>query len=171
MEKGCFWKEMMMKKLLALTLVLGLATVASAVITITPISADVPDGTSVTIVISSDNPDPYGMFLEMTDPAGTLGNAILLPAAGADGVILDPVALGVPGTWMFQALSFNIAAPIIAGDHFTIDYTANDGQSLVGITVYDFDFVQIGRIEMQNTPEPMTLGLLGLGGLFLRRRR
>jgi len=160
-----------MKKLLVLTLVLGLATVATATITVDPLAASVENGSSITISISSDNDASYGRFLIIDNLAGTLSNQVLLSAAGPAGLVMDDVELGAPGTFMFQALSFDVPSTVVPGLHFTVDYTANDDSSLVTIAVLDFDFNPVGSIEIQNTPEPMTLGLLGLGGLFLRRRK
>jgi len=159
-----------MKKLLAITLVLGLAAAASAVPSMT-VPTDVADGATASIVISSDDAVGYGAFIEMTDPAGLLSNPIIMAAAGPDASVTDPATLGVAGLWLFQAVSFNPSDPVVAGDHFSIDYTAMDDNSLVTVTLYDFDANPIQVAQIQNTPEPLTLGLLGLGGLFLRRRK
>jgi len=35
----------------------------------------------------------------------------------------------------------------------------------------DADIAEVGRYELTGIPEPMTIALLGLGGLFLLRRR
>jgi hypothetical protein len=161
----------MMKKLSVLILVLGLATTASAVPSLVGVPTEVADGTSATITITSGDADPYGALINMESAAAALGNLAIFPAAGPDASILDPVQLDVPGFWLFEAVSFNVADPVVAGDHFTFDYTALDGSSVVTLTLFDFDLNVISSHQIQNTPEPMTLGLLGLGGLFLRRRK
>lgn len=161
-----------MKKLLILTLVLGLTSVASAAISWDLTAQDVPEGTSITITISSDNTDPYGAFVNMEDPAGAIGALQIMAEAGDQASWTDDVALGVPGYFLAQA---NASDPgnwtIVAGAHFTLDYTALDAVSPVTITLLDFNAAPIDAVTVQNTPEPMTLGLLGLGGLFLRRRK
>ena len=159
-----------MKKVLALTLVLGLAAVASATVTMT-VPAEVENGMTDTIVITSDDASNYGGYIVITDMvAGTFTNIQILPGTGPDADAED-LSADYPGWWFFQALSTNPEVPVVPGDHFTIDYTANDDFSLVLIELYDFSENLTGTAEIQNTPEPLTLGLLGLGGLFLRRRK
>jgi hypothetical protein len=173
-NKGDFLrKEKMMKKVLVLTLVLGLAAVANATVTLSSSALDVPMGTSVTLTVSSDTASSYGGYIALTDlVAGAFGQMSILPGSGPDAAIEDEAIYpGYEGVWYFSAASFNPSDPIIAGDHFQIDYTAQDGSSLVAIQLWDFSEAVVQTINLQNTPEPMTLGLLGLGGLFLRRRK
>ena len=54
---------------------------------------------------------------------------------------------------------------IAAGQWFAFDLS---GEGTVGIGLYP-SFTELGTITV--TPEPMTMVLLGLGGLFLRRRK
>ena len=159
-----------MKKFLAVLLVLGLAGSASAVVSMS-VPSEVAIGTTSTLVVSSDSVDNYGGYIVITDMvAGTFTNIQILPGTGPDADAED-LSADYPGWWFFQALSTNPEVPVVPGDHFTIDYTANDDFSLVLIELYDFSENLTGTAEIQNTPEPLTLGLLGLGGLFLRRRK
>jgi hypothetical protein len=64
---------------------------------------------------------------------------------------------------LFDEITFHCDAP---GDvMLTLVNIFDDGAGSVVKTVYDTQIIH------QAIPEPMTLGLLGLGGLFLRRRK
>lgn len=162
-----------MKKFLVVTLVLGLAAVSNAAVTWDLTAQNVPMGSSITITISSDTTSPYGGFVSMQQPgAGEIGNLVVFPGAGDAGAWTTPDLVGAPGYWMHEAKTFNAQNPdIVAGAQFTFDYTALDDSSAVTVELLDFGAVALDSIVIQNTPEPMTLGLLGLGGLFLRRRK
>ena len=161
-----------MKKLLVLTLVLGLTSAASAAVSWDAISQDVAMGETITITISSDNTAPYGGFVSMQDAAAAaIGDLVVFPGAGDAGGWTTPDLVGAPGYWMHEAKTFNAQNPdIVAGEQFSFSYTALDDSSLVMVDLLDFGAAELARVQIQNTPEPMTLGLLGLGGLFLRRR-
>jgi len=157
-----------MKKLLAITIVLGLAGAANAVISLQPSGGDLLYGETITISVVSDSSASYGGWLELqANGVGTFGSLVILPAAGADAAkdfSFDP-------WWTFEAKSFNPASPVVPGAHFTIDFTAGQVDGTAVLVLYEFDgATEIGRAAINVTPEPMTLALLGLGGLFLRRR-
>jgi hypothetical protein len=46
-----------------------------------------------------------------------------------------------------------------------------DGEGWVTVSLVGADFSVIDSIRIEQIPEPMTFALLGLGGLFLRRRK
>ena len=157
-----------MKKLLALALVLGVAGMASAVVTLDPISPTINIGDTVTISVVADASGNYGGWLDPVDNGvGTFGDLVILPEAGADAskdFSFDP-------WWLFEAKSFNPDAPVLAGAHFTIDFTGN-AEGTATLALWDFDAANVlATTTITVVPEPMTLGLLGLGGLFLRRRK
>jgi hypothetical protein len=168
-NKGDFLrKEKMMKKVLVFALVLGLAGIANATVSLVPSAATINVGDTVTISVVSDTADNYGGWLELVNNGiGTFGDLMILPGAGADATkdfSFDP-------WWVFEGKSFNPAAPVVAGNQFTIDFTAS-AEGLASITLYEFDgATPIQTVGIDVVPEPMTLGLLGLGGLFLRRRK
>jgi hypothetical protein len=117
----------------------------------------------------SDTDGAYGGWLDLTQKLdGSWGELQILAAAGADAskdFTFDP-------WWSFEAKSFNPEAPIVPGAHFTVDFTAGQELGDVVIGLYAFDGVTLlEEATITVVPEPMTLGLLGLGGLFLRRRR
>jgi hypothetical protein len=173
-NKTGFRKEKMMKKLLALTLVLGFAAAANAVYITAPSPLECPVGSSIDIVISSDGSN-YSGYIELTDLTAASMTGVDAGAAvrGSLGGFEDDTATGYAGNFHFIAAGPVGAGAVADAAHFTFTYTANDDSSLVTINFYQEDWASelLPSIQVQNTPEPMTLGLLGLGGLFLRRRK
>ena len=166
-----------MKKLLILMLVLSLATVSFGVIA--PVASDYTatlSGTTLTIsgpALASGvsvNPGFYdltdtsmwsgGVELGSPTTAGSLAD-IAPYSSSSDGYGVDcwggSTGLEVP------------AHPAQAGDWFTVTVTGlSVGDSLDVEDVSD-GYKSVGTITV--LPEPMTIALLGLGGLFLRRRK
>lgn len=159
-----------MKKLLVLTLVLGLASAASAVV-IEVDKAIINPGDVATFSVVADDTGAYGAWIEViATGTSSFGDLVVLPAAGQDAGTPDG---SYAGYWGFSAASLNPAAPPEIGPQFTIAFTGGaDGDSGT-VTLMDGSGVNyVGEPVVVNViPEPMTLGLLGLGGLFLRRRK
>jgi hypothetical protein len=197
---------MMMKKLLVLMLVLGLAGVAQAV-------------GSLDLVISSRGPGPDST--EPIDPVHEItimesewinmdiiyipGTPVLFQCsvtitASGPGT-LDISSLTFPeGAWDFnyedirvvtEGKVYNIqesfgqtgtgVADGIAIDHILLHCDSPEGDVIVtivdwvpagaGSLDYGGPVDVIGTVIVHQVPEPMTVALLGLGGLFLLRRR
>jgi len=184
-----------MKKLLVLALVLSMATMASATLQISvngeqnPLDSmivieQVPSGT-VMLDIWTDAPISAGSYFAMlsatsggTISGGVLanpewwtilfyddaaGNGIVVPEGhnGIYGYVDTPPSTVFPaGSTLIDQIVFHCEGP---GDVF-VTLFALDGETgeLLGV----MDTVVIHQI-----PEPMTMALLGLGGLFLRRRK
>ncbi|MBN1817309.1 MAG: PEP-CTERM sorting domain-containing protein [Sedimentisphaerales bacterium] len=163
----------MMKKLLALVLVLGMAGIASAGFVVTGPDRDLMPGEAFQLIVSGMVADVgaglsggiYGpVDAESADvlvAAGNLGSVNYYPEYGGwDFVVGDvPDASNennpADGNWII----FNFA-PAPEGEHFFDIYD------------YGFSFSEpITSVRVNVIPEPMTLGLLGLGALFLRRRK
>ncbi|MCX5637648.1 MAG: PEP-CTERM sorting domain-containing protein, partial [Planctomycetota bacterium] len=78
---------------------------------------------------------------------------------------------GYAGWWLCEAKSFDPAAPVIAGKHFEMDFHCM-AVGDVTLTLRAFDEAEVDRVVIhQLIPEPVSMVLLGLGGLLLRRRR
>lgn len=167
-----------MKKVLALVMVLGMAGFASAGLQMTANDAAV-DGTSVlkfdegTISFALVNDTAgTGVFdggAVTNEGAALLANAAIVPGQlPGQWSVLDVTAdLGMPAfffSWDLPAID-----PVKAGKLVIFDLTGVKGQtgklsflnsSLEPFFTADYEFI----------PEPMTLSLLGLGALVLRRR-
>ena len=193
----------MMKNLLILMLVLGLANVASAVIDYDPVATDLGGG-------------QWSIDIRATDTVGSathlVGSGELLLTITGDATITSVAALTYapsqtfwdPGMGLlhqeivaadgksgqFGASSVSTMATFwmtvpdspqgniivtLASGAATITVTPNNSPNAFGNTLwYDGSMSHVdleatgGEIQI---PEPMTIALLGLGGLFLMRRR
>lgn len=168
-----------MNKVLTLILVLGMAAGANAAIQLSINGAPAPDtyemrvSDVIVVDVMSDDSSNYGAWLVLEDKAAGLGewasDVTITPAAGADAYAVDWDA-DYPGWWELSAASFNPDAPVLAGVHFLIDFHCL-GEGEVVLTLRDYGENEVDRVTIAQVPEPITLALLGIGGLFLRRRK
>ena len=193
-----------MKRLLALLLVLGLASVANAAITApgifgisvdgvyppppdTEIFVDFPSGELILDVHSLEEGNtyyPYAFLLFAAGP-GTVaggdvtwgaGSLVDITGAALDGLIAQLDGFGYPG--VTSSVNFEVLdtsgnnPPIPVGPVADGILFHCDGPGDVLIALMDFNTGAIfDEIIIHQVPEPMTLSLLGLGGLGLLRRR
>ena len=161
-----------MKKLLVVALVLAMASVASATLTLEPasLSASVDDGVKVDSDVAQT--DAFGDFVYVlcTSAVGTLSDGKDLTGGGFSSITATSDATYGAG-YMMSGAAFPGTIP--AGTWFTMDFAI--GTTAGNITMYGSDTG--GNLDATNVidtivvPEPMTIALLGLGGLFLRRRK
>jgi len=160
---------------LSLLLVLALVSVSNATLSmnLSGSSMDI-GGAAIVITISSDVGEEitWGVYLDPTSEYPTnaqLQNAMVLAAAGNQASVTG----ADPGAG-HDYTSLQGGGPVPdAGDWSTVEF--------VGLTVGDYDVIltagggsggsELARASINVVPEPATIALLGLGGLFLLRRR
>lgn len=159
-----------MKKLLVVMLVLGLASAANAALSLGQLAGELAIGESADVMVGSDADGGYALWLEIPDLSVATYTVDFTAAGNPNGDSAINEYAGYDGWFEVIVASLNPSAPIVAGDHVVATVTgvavgetalnlyADDGATLLGSTPIV-------------VPEPMTIALLGLGGLFLRRRR
>jgi len=200
-----------MRKLLALLLVLGMASAASASLQISvwpsdpgvtppwdpmnPQDTEIVIGVSETLVldvhVGPDGIPPFGGYayaLVANELGGDISGGVVpqLPDPMWDAKVLGPTKgddtqLPPPGEEGMGGSIFNLGFTNIPEGTVVLDEVLFHCKE-VGDTVINLykqssgveinpDVDLLDRIVIHQTPEPMTLGLLGLGGLGLLRRR
>lgn len=170
-----------MKKLLILTLVLGMASAANAALTwVDSTAADLAAveinlGESVTVCISSNEALTYGVYAgEYLNTMANISAVTAAVGAGQDAVITSQ-ADALEGFWYLEALDFSPGTlpNVSEGIHWYVTITANPTE-MGSVELFSDYFAGQGvkdGLIVNVIPEPMTIALLGLGGLFLLRRR
>ncbi len=168
-----------MKKLIVLMLVLGLATSANAALTISldPSGAAVlPAGNYDVDVVSNEDVTPWELYVGLDNETyGSITGVVKLPAAGNEA----SVTLIGDGYGMFDIyhlVAIDLVDPLDSvkmGSQFTV--TVNFTGAATGedfkLVLMDPNLNELDSRTFLGVPEPMTIALLGLGGLFLRRRK
>jgi hypothetical protein len=163
-----------MKKFVVLTLVLAMASLATAGLTVTGTNEAKMDGGTggyAVYIVWTDAP----IDATITLTTGWAGDQSYANGMGPyPGSALGWTALGTIDV-TFVNIASSTSGAMTAGNHATI--TVGGGLEL-GDTDYG-----LGRIDVLASslaanlgtvyiiPEPMTMGLLGLGALFLRRKK
>jgi len=173
--------ELKMKKLLVLLMVLGLATSAQAVLSLSLDGQEAPDeitiapSTTVLIDIHSSDQSFYDALLFIVDDGAAPGDPSLngewVPPASVWGIgNVGAYEQVTPEFWSLNVGSTAVPNDVVAGKQFEVAFHC---KALGDVTIYltDNDLVTIDSMIVHQIPEPMTLALLGLGGLFLRRRK
>ena len=188
-----------MKKLLIFMLVLGMASAASAVNTawFETVSNEVTPSQDIAIMVKADF-DVLGLDLAVDGPpAASLGShglheALLrstFPNQGIvvnDGTLLirgisgaDPTFVGVPAGEVVYSFMYHVPDEppstqitiTSTGDWFDPTPPPSDVKTLLTDVQSGPSVTSLTPLVLHIIPEPMTIALLGLGGLFLRRRK
>ncbi|MHC4499924.1 MAG: PEP-CTERM sorting domain-containing protein [Planctomycetota bacterium] len=164
----------MMKKLLVLMLVLGLASVANA----TTLSWDVGasytlSGTGTVYIVADDALAYVTTWIDDTD-ASIISSITALTAAGDDAAVQNPAQSGYADWWTVEAADTGTPFNIASGNQFAVALSSVATSGTADLVLDGFSpYPQGGPTTLNITfiPEPTTIALLGLGGLFLLRRR
>lgn len=185
--KGIFIyvESWMMKKTLVLILVMAIASTANAALTLVSSEGDTLDPTgwsrpNVTqIGIYNDTAAPgQGVITYLTvpdvDPGEWTGNANIYapPSLGGTNTYYGVLDLGAGDIDIWESdLKVNSTDPYGIGVLADFEFICT-GLGVMTITLLADDLVTvIDQITISEVPEPMTFVLLGLGGLFLHRRK
>lgn len=175
-----------MKKLLILLLVMGVASTANATLTLVSSEGNSldPDGvafpSSTLIGIYNDTAAAgqgaitYVVFAD-GEPASWTGVTNIheppVPAAGGASNYYGVMDLGAGDVDIWQSdLALATVDPWGVGvlADFELECT---GMGAVTVMLLDENLAVSDSLVIEQIPEPFTFGLLGLGGLFLRRRK
>jgi hypothetical protein len=173
--------ELKMKKLLVLLMVLGLVSSAQAALTLNLSSASIAVGGTTTLTIVSDNVDNWQDNLILSEDVMAWNAPVAADwGTGTASGIGNIGAIGYNAGGYHAAIDVLVASnlgttDVVAGTQFSIVITGmNAGTIYVSLqdpTTQAEVTTNGAPLALVVTPEPMTMALLGLGGLFLRRRK
>ena len=175
----------MMKKFLVILAVLVMATVADAGLTI-----NVNDAMeTVTIIGDGATASPAEVYLLVEGPGSIDGGSMVYPGSLAEYSDLEAVAanIGMSTDDTLTAFRGQLSKPDLVDLSFItladgaippalLDGTLVDGIGLIGtgsvvLSLVSSDFATVFDTTTVPIPEPITIALLSIGGLLLRRRR
>jgi len=167
-----------MKKLLVLSLVLGIASLASAALTIVPESLVLYPSDIITIDIVADAQaaDLGAVIGVVVDGPGTISvgenTANLLNPGAIFDLPGDQAGLFGYGTAVFADLAKPEIGAMIPDGVVISGLTFHcEGEGDVIIQIFNPDSGLVDEITIAQMPEPATMALLGLGALVLRRKK
>jgi hypothetical protein len=173
----------MMKKLLTMLAVLAMATVANAALVLDPVEATMATGLN----IQSDPIDvaapQQALFLAVGGGGGAIDAGTVVYTGSLTAITdftgVDPDftaavegVIGEAPTRIDMIELFDNQIPAVPVMGVVVSYGVTDATDAAGTMVHLLNF---DTLEIMNSakivPEPITIALLGLGGLFLRRRK
>ncbi len=178
-----------MKKLLVFLTILAMAGVANAAVIDILVNGgewtgeDVKPSDIITVIWVNDLAYQYGGFGEFTinvsngdyvadtgyiNPALSLGSIAVTPKDGGGmDVLLTGTAMPLPED-ILASWDFHVPEYKVESDYIIIDPVLGPYMSVYAAPGPDDN---LPYVVLHVIPEPMTIALLGLGGLFLVRRR
>jgi hypothetical protein len=166
----------MMKKLLALMLVFAVSSVASAALTLDVALTVMAPGETQAIGISGAEPltpPPLVVYLMVEGPASIDGGTMLYQGGGLESYDdAEAIAAGIGISVDELIVQFRdfVGMPDLLGTLVSDIVLTYGGPGDADLTLLGEDFTTVYD-AVTIIPEPVTIALLGLGGLFLRRRR
>lgn len=127
-----------------------------------------PDTPATITVISEDTRSWLGYIIVEEGGSGELSNPVVLDAAGDQASAIAYTEAGWGAGFEIIQDGFPAAVP---GPQFSFDYSySGDLADDTTISLYISPYCEVPVTQLI-IPEPMTVVLLGLGSLFLRRRK
>jgi len=152
-------------------LVLGLVSAANAVLSLSVNGQDpgpeitISPSDTIVLDVSSDNNIAYGAWLLVYD-----GNRDLANPRTVQGDQSSYLAGHYANYQYYYITIADTQGLLVPGSGFEVDFHCT-GPEDVEVVLYDESYTTILDTLVIHQPEPMTIALLGLGGLFLRRRK
>lgn len=156
-----------MRRLLVVAAILFMAPAASALTVTLSYTGNLSTGGILQLDVTGATYDPY--LAMVIEPPGVLSNFAAGPAAPSVSGSFGPVTIGGASG---EVWGFGTAAgePYQDGVWLTADW-----YSTVPVNAYVYETLNSGvtwiLLDPIFVPEPMTIALLGLGGIFILRRR
>ena len=161
----------MIRKFSILALVLGMTSSAGAALSLVPDDLLLYGGHTGTIQVVSNVDGGYGCWIgiDNINVANYDGDPTFTSLGNPNG---DSIMPRYDAHWYGEIIvsSTDPANPILAGAHININLIGVTDQTTT-VNLYASDGITLLDSAVIWSPEPMSIALLGLGGLFLLRRR